>query len=124
MNVQKPILHGLNYTTQALSEAVANDDIQARTIKYIPQAIEQVDEFIKRNAVEVSKTDRDDMIQEAILAFFQKARKLNKLDESIQHKAVKSRLNEIRDVFVRENDNIPLTKISATYTIKDVVAKF
>lgn len=123
----KPITQGLNYTSQVLKDATVKNSGEDYVVKHIPKIIESVDEFIKSSGKPVSSFDREDLIQEAILASFEKTKKENYsefVNHSAVHKqAVSTRLAQIEKSMDSQVQNLSLSSLNDVYTMDDAIAQ-
>ena len=83
---RKPITRGLDYSSETIKNAEVDAEGDIYVVNRIPRTISNVDRFIKSSGKEVSIEDREDMIQEAILANLEKARKpeFSKSDRQVE----------------------------------------
>lgn len=124
---QKPITRGLDYTAETLKEAVVSNPNEAYVVKHIPRTIKNVDEFIRSSGLEVTPEDREDMIQEAILASLEKSKKPNysQLANRIaaHNLAEKTSLKRVQKKIEEQNLIADLPQKPSTYTIGDSIAE-
>ena len=126
-NPQKPITRGLDYSTDTLKEASETNPDYAYVIKHIPRTIKNVDEFIRSSGKEVSIEDREDMIQEAILASLEKTKLPNYSQLSnptaAHNNAENSRLKQVQKEMEKQNPIASLPETPRTYTMEDCIAE-
>ena len=126
---KKPITRGLDYSTDALANAEPKNSAEAYVLKRIPTTINHVDEFIKTSGKEFSEQDREDMIQEAILANLEKTKQPNysqMRNRAATHtSAEKHALNQSQKQINKQDLVEPITQIESepTCTIEDNLAQ-
>lgn len=124
---QKPITRGLDYTVETLKDAVVSNPDEAYVVKYIPRIIKNVDEFIKSSGKTVTPEDREDMIQEAILASLEKTKVPNYsqlANRSAAHNSAEcSRLKQVQKNMEKQNPITVLPKVPSTCTMEESIAQ-
>lgn len=118
---------GFSYSDDAINSAVVTNPNDAYVVKHITKTIEHVDKFIKNSGKAVSPEDREDMIQEAILANLEKTKKEN-YENSSNRTAVHDRaeigsLNKMQKYIDKNSEAESFETLDETYTLDDLIAE-